>query len=284
MSVALLRAAGVGVVVDLAGPLPPRVLHWGGDPGPLDDEALERLAADVVPGGPHSAVDEPWPLTLLPGEPDGWSGRPGLAGHRDGAGVFPRLALTAPATTEVTADGTQRLIAEAADPQAGVATSSELRLEPSGLIRLRHTVTNTGAGTYTLDGLTALLPVPAAAGELLDLTGRWCRERSPQRKPFDHGTHARESRRGRTGHDATLLMVAGSAGFGWRHGEVWGVHVAWSGNHTHLAERLPEGAGAGGAGVLGGGELLLPGEVRLGPGQAYTSPWVVFSWSRHGLD
>jgi alpha-galactosidase len=149
---------------------------------------------------------------------------------------------------------------------------------------VRHTVTNAGAGTYTLDALTALLPVPDRAVELLDLTGRWCRERSPQRKPFDHGTHARDSRRGRTGADATLLLCAGTRGFGFRHGEVWGVHVAWSGNHTHLAERLPEGAGAGGTGLLGGGELLLPGEVRLGPGEAYGTPWVVYAYSDAGLD
>ena len=34
------------------------------------------------------------------------------------------------------------------------------------------------------------------------------------------------------------------AGFGFRHGEVWAVHTAWSGDHEHLVERLPEGAGA----------------------------------------
>ena len=280
----LLRAAGAGLLLDTSGPGLPAVVHWGADPGDLDAGARAALVHAVVPGVPHSALDRPWPFTLLPGEPDGWSGRPGLAGHRDGADVFPRLRTTAPPEVTTQADGAQRLVVEATDAAAGVATSSELRLEPGGLLRVRHTLTNTGEGRYTLAGLTALLPVPARAGELLDLTGRWCRERSPQRKPFDHGTHARESRRGRTGHDATLLLVAGTPGFGFRHGEVWGVHVAWSGNHAHLAERLPEGAGAGGAGALGGGELLLPGEVRLAPGESYTTPWVLFSYSADGLD
>ncbi|HEY6794726.1 MAG TPA: alpha-galactosidase [Kineosporiaceae bacterium] len=283
MSLHLLRAGGVGVLVDATGPQHPRVLHWGADPGDLTGDELEALAAALVPGLPFAGLDERWPLTLLPGEPDGWSGGPGLTGHREGTSVFPRLALTAPAAVRAE-DGAQVLVAEAADPDAGVATASELRLEPSGLVRLRHTVTNTGPGLYTLGGLSVVLPVPAEARELLDLTGRWCRERSPQRRPFDHGTHARESRRGRTGHDATLLLVAGSPGFSFRHGEVWGVHVAWSGNHRHVAERFPEGAGSGAGGVLGGGELLLPGEVRLHPGESYTTPWVVFTWSAEGLD
>jgi alpha-galactosidase len=284
MSVRLLRAGGVALVVDVAGPHLPRVLHWGADPGPLDDAALEALAEALAPSLPHARFDDAAPFTLLPGEPDGWSGRPGLAGHRTGADAFPRLVLTAPVSVDHSDVGAQVLRAQAADATAGVATESELRLETSGLLRLRHTVTNTGAGEYTVDGLAALLPVPATASELLDLTGRWCRERSPQRRPFAHGTLARESRRGRTGHDATLLLLAGSPGFDWRGGEVWGVHVAWSGNHVHLAERLPEGAGAGGSGVLGGGELLLPGEMRLAPGESYSTPWVVFTWSDAGLD
>jgi alpha-galactosidase len=282
MELHLLRSAGVALVVDVAGPHLPRVLHWGADPGPLDPEALGHLAAALVPGAPNSALDAPWPLTLLPGQPDGWSGTPGLAGHRDGTAVFPRLALTAPVEVGAGPDGAQALTATAAAD--GVTTSVELRLEPDGLVRVRHTVTNDGDGLYTVDGVTALLPVPADAVELLDLTGRWCRERSPQRGPLSHGTHARDSRRGRTGHDATLLLTAGNEGFGWRHGEVWATHVAWSGNHRHLAERLPEGAGAGGASVLGGGELLLPGEVRLARGESYTTPWVVFTWSGEGLD
>jgi alpha-galactosidase len=282
----LLRSAGVAVVLDVDGPQLPRVLHWGADPGPLDDEALGRLAGDLTPSLANSGLDEPWPFTLVPSQADGWSGRPGLSGHRDGRDPFPVLVLAEPvAVTDV--DGAQVVTVRAGDDAAGVELRAELRLEAGGLLRLRHTVTNTGdAGRspYTVQGLLAMLPVPAHAGELLDLTGRWCRERSPQRRPFAHGTLARESRRGRTGHDATLLLVAGTPGFGFRSGQVWAVHTAWSGDHVHLAERLPEGAGAGGAGVLGGGELLLPGEVRLAAGESYTTPWVVFSYGSTGLD
>jgi alpha-galactosidase len=288
----LLRAAGTGLLLDVAGPLLPRVLHWGADPGDLAADQLRALARAVLPAVPHSSPDQPVPLTLLPGEPDGWSGRPGLAGHRDpgssqaerAAAVHPRLRLTGTPAVAGQPDGAQLLVVAAADPAAGLSTRSELRLEPSGLVRIRHAVTNTGSGDYLLAGLTALLPVPAEAGELLDLTGRWCRERSPQRLPMQHGQWLREGRRGRSGHDAPLLLAAGVPGFGFRRGAVWATHVAWSGNHQHLAERLPEGAGAGGAAVIGGGELLLPGEVVLAPGQTYTGPWVLFSWSGDGLD
>ena len=71
----LLRSAGVGVLLDTDGPQLPRVLHWGADPGPLDDPALTRLIDDLAPGVGNSALDEPWPFTLVPSQADGWSGR-----------------------------------------------------------------------------------------------------------------------------------------------------------------------------------------------------------------
>ena len=74
------------------------------------------------------------------------------------------------------------------------------------------------------------------------------------------------------------MLVAGTAGFANRTGEVWGLHTAWSGNHRSLAERSHYHPG-----LLGGGELLGSGEVRLGRGESYTSPWVYGSWGV-GLD
>jgi alpha-galactosidase len=279
----LLRAAGTALLLDQRGTGIPEVLHWGSDPGPLGPDEIASLVADLGAGVGHNSPDEPFRLSLLPGEPDGWAGRPALSGHRDGRAAFPRFEVTA-LTVTPEADGATELLVTAADGESGVAVTCRLRLESAGVLRIQYELTNTGDGVYTLDGITAVLPVPDQATELLDLTGRWCRERSPQRQPFHQGGRVRESRRGRTGHDATLLLAAGTAGFGFRTGSVWAVHTAWSGNHVHLAERLPGGAGLGGDRVIGAGELLLAGEVRLETGASYTSPWTFFSWSDQGLD
>jgi alpha-galactosidase len=109
------------------------------------------------------------------------------------------------------------------------------------------------------------LPVPEHAAELMTFTRTldprapdqmrvaWPRERTPSR------TGA-----GRTSHEHPPLLFAGTPGFGEWHGEVWGAHLAWSGNHLVLAERLPDGRR-----YVQLGELLHPGEVVLEPGESY---------------
>jgi alpha-galactosidase len=60
---------------------------------------------------------------------------------------------------------------------------------------------------------------------------------------------------------------------------VWALHLAWSGDKRLWAQRQPLGPT-----VLGCGELLAPGEVRLEPGDHYTTPWAVATWSASGID
>src|SRR5215213_4568992 len=275
----LLRAGGTALLLDARGDGPPLVLHWGADPGPLDDEALAELALALVPDVAGSAFDEVTRPSIVPGEAEGWSGRPGLAGQRPGGGPPLRLLRTAPVEVDARPDGGSELVVGLADEEAGVRIVVQLRLEASGVLRMRQVVTATAAQGWSLAGALSLLPVPSRAADALDTTGRWCRERSPQRGPVLHGARARESRRGRTGHDAPTLMVAGTEGFGFRSGQVWGTHVAWSGDQVHVLERLPEGHT-----LLGGGDLLRPGEIELAQGQSWTSPWTVFVWSDEGLD
>ncbi|MEU8006699.1 alpha-galactosidase [Catellatospora sp. NPDC049111] len=267
-----LRAAAVSLVLDVAGPGLPRVLHWGAD---LGETPLDQLAAAQDAGG--NAL--PPTAALLPTQYDRWAGRPGLTGHRDGGPGHLRLTLCAPVTVVVDPTGGGTVTALSHDEVAGIAVRTELELTPQGLVRQRHAVTSTAPGVWHVDSLLCLLPVPAQAAEVLDFTGRWSRERAPQRSAFGDQTIAHESRRGRTGFGAPSLFTAGTPGFGWRTGEVWGVHVGWSGNHQHLAQRLPDRDG-----VLGGGELLEPGEVRLAEGETYTGPWVHFAYSAAGLD
>ncbi|MFJ7244266.1 alpha-galactosidase [Kitasatospora sp. NPDC098652] len=276
-ALAVLRAAGTALVLDLAGQAVPRVLHWGAELGSIGD--CEDLLLATMPPSPVASVDIPVLCRLIPTQADGWVGRPGIAGHRDGSVPHLRLRQVRPADVETRVEGGGTVRVDAADTDAGITVRTELRLEPSGVLRIRHEVVNEGPGTYSLESLAGLLPIGEHAAELLDFTGRWSGERTPQRRPLQHGLALRESRRGRTGHDATGLLVAGTPGFGFRHGEVWAVHAGWSGNHVHHAERLPDHGP-----VLGAGELLTAGEVRLAEGESYRSPWVYFAWSSRGLD
>jgi len=261
------------LVLDTAGPKLPRVVHWGADLGPLDQTGLDAVRDALAPTRQPAGSDEPMLVTILPAPGDGWPGRVGVRGHRDG--LFPHLRF-AVSDVDITAS---TVVVRGADAESGLAVGSEYALTPEGVLRVRHTVTNTGGGVWTCDGVQAVLPVPAHATELLDFTGRWPREKQPQRSAFQHGVRVRENRRGHTGHDATGLMIAGTDGFGFEHGEVWGVHIGWSGDHVHVAERLPEGVR-----VLGGGELLGPGEIRLHPGESYATPWAYFAYSSRGLN
>jgi len=271
-----LRAAGVSLVLVARDDALPSVLHWGHDLGEMAAEELAALAVAGTPGTVPNDLDDPTPYgALLPEHSSGWNGRPGLAGSRSGRGWSPRFALTGFRATADPAGG-GRVVATGADETAGLAVTIEVELLASGLVRQRAAVTSTAtAGTYAVDGLVLTLPVPPVATELFDLAGRWGRERSPQRLPFVVGVHSRENRRGRTGPDAPLILAAGTAGFDTRRGEVWAVHVAWSGNHVTYAERLSTGFA-----VLGGGELLLPGEITLVAGESYTGPWV---YAAHGI-
>lgn len=273
-----LRANGVGLVLDTRGARLPRVVHWGADLGELTADDLAALvdagdpAAFVVP----NSLDEPRPVALLPEHSEGWPGRPGLSGHRAGRDWSTRFDVSAAEVRPGAAGGA--VTVWACDSAAALSLRIEVELTPSGLLRTRAGVRNDGDQPYTVDDLGLVLPVPPEATELLDLAGRWSRERAPQRTPFAVGARVRENRRGRTGVDASILFAAGSEGFGFRSGEVWAVHLGWSGNHRIYAERLSSGEA-----VIGAGELLLSGEMVLGEGQEYLSPWLYGSYG-HGLD
>jgi alpha-galactosidase len=229
-----------------------------------------------------AVTDRTWPCALLPEHATRWFGRPGLSGHRLGrSGGHPAAgrdwsAHFRPAGVD---RRDSQVCIEGVDQVAGLALTTEIEAVPGGAIRGRHTLTNTGPQPYVVDSLELVFPLPADAVETLDFTGRQMYERVPQRRFIADGLWLREGRRGHTGHDSATVLVAGTAGFGFGHGRVWGVHVAWSGNTVHRVERA-----ASGLTTIGGGELLLPGEITLDSGQSYTTPWVFVAAAADGLD
>lgn len=262
-----LRRGGTSLVVDVASAPQPVIVHWGEELVDSTSDTLASLSVGSVPQRVSGGLDETGRLTVLPTPAGGWLGTPGVEGHRDGAAFSAHLV-----TTGVRAE-VDRVVISLVDEQAGLAADVDISLGVSGLLHQRLTLRNTGAARYTLMSLAAAFPVPWDAAELLDTTGRHLRERSAQRHAFTVGTHLRESRRGRPGADATVLLIAGRPGFGFEHGRVHGIHVAWSGNHRVLAERVITGEA-----FLAGGELIAPGEIVLEPGDTYRTPDVIGSW------
>ena len=281
-----MRAGGVALVLDLSDGALPAVLHWGIDCGPQTEHEFAALLDTGILPIAASEMDVPVRLSILPEHSRGWDGRPGVSGSRGGAAWSPRWL-----TTGVTLDGVSlepglatdggttgrhvvnagagSLIVTAADPAAELGLTLTVELSEAGIVRVQAVIENLGAQIYQLDDLLLTLPTPPIATEVLDFAGRWAGERSPQRHAMTVGTHRRESRRGRTGLDSAMILTAGVPGFGFAQGEVWGIHTGWSGNHVHQVERVQSGVQ-----LLGGGELLLPGEVRLAQGESYESPWV----------
>ena len=277
-----LAGGAVSVVLEVTAD-GPRVLHWGAR---LDGADARSLVATADPAVTFSSFDEPRRLGLLPVSGEGWSGTPAVAWHRAGAHSDPQLRITDVAVRQEESDGTvSGVVLTADDADAEVRATVSMNLDHHGILSTQIDVLNMSVSGSPLEvaAVRAVMPLPTRASELLDFAGRWTRERTPQRHRLVMGAHQRATRRGRPGHDAPFLTLVGQEGFDFRDGELWGVHVAWSGDHEVTVERLPEEAGVHSS-VIVAGELLAPGEIRLGPGESYRSPLVLFAWADAGID
>ncbi len=265
-----LRSGGVSLVLDTRDGGLPAVLHWGSDLGELTADELAGLDTALVAPVGDSRIDVPTRISMLPTPAEGWVGTPGLTGHRGGRDFSTTFAVVHEEST-----GAGRRYT-AVDDVAHLQVIIDVELAASGLLRARAELINTDDElAFQLGGLVLALPVPTEADELFDMAGRHARERVPQRGPFRVGTLLRESRKGKPGLDASYLLAAGTPGFGFTSGEVWALHVGWSGNQVAYAERSYNGIRQ-----LGGGELLLSGEMNLLPGASYTMPWLYASYGR----
>lgn len=286
-----LRTEGTSLVLLMGADRMPTVLHWGAELSvSLSD--LASLPTATLPPVDISGPDRGHQPEIVPLMSSGWMGRPGLIGHRtDGTAWSPHfetttVIVTAPVEAHNKTElgtctmvcGPGRVDVSLTDRQTLLSLTLHIELLSVGIVRTSASVTNMGADDYLLEDLSLVMPVPLSATEMLDFTGRWGRERSPQRSPITAGTHMREGRHGRPGFDSPSMMFCGQPGFGFASGRVHGVHVAHSGNYRTWIQRTNDGVQ-----VLGGGELLLPGEITLGAGDTYHSPDVFFQ-TAEGLD
>lgn len=263
-----LHADGTSLIVELSGGSL-SILHWGAEVGPGSQDLITATIDPV----PHADLDEPIRPGLWRVNATGFLGRPAILGHRAGQDWSQKFEISS-----VEQSGNSiRVSAE--DTIAGLKIETEISLNEFGILFVSQSLTNLGATNFDLAEFNTWLPLPDYVAESLDYTGSWIKERKPQRRAIQTGIWSREVREGRSSHDYTISQLAMTEGANYQHGEVWSVALQWSGNSRHLIERQPTGRTS-----IAAGELLLPGEVILQPGEKYEVPTVAAAYSNQGID
>ena len=264
-----LEADGVSAIIDLATGTPV-VLHWGATLGKLNPVDLRKALQEGIP---HADLDVYQNPGVWREGARGYLGRPAVLGHRNGVDWSQQFDIVDVQSSANT------LLVTSKDARAGLEVSAKFELSATGILRISQSITNLGTENFALGELTTWLPLPDYISETVDFTGRWVKERQPQRREIQVGTWSREIREGRSGHDYTIVQLAMTKDADYQRGEVYSLGLQWSGNTRHVVERLSTGRTN-----IGAGELLLPGEVILAAGETYEAPTVAATYSSEGID
>jgi alpha-galactosidase len=249
-----------------------RLRHW-------DASSMQPRRAARAPKS--TGLDFDQPLSTCTGHGMGWFSSPSVSVHRAGLDAF--VQFTRAHAVHDTADNV--LCFNLIDEITQIEVQQTIRLDAaSDVLTMRTVLINrdSNPNAQTLDVLwlaAATLPLDARCSAVQSYKGQWANEFIACQDDLSQGTWRRDSRRGRNGHDQFPGSVVLTPGADLHQGLSYGAHLAWSGNHTQLIERLPDGDVQWQM-----GEWLAPGEVRLLPGEQLASPEVVAVCSPHGLN
>ena len=139
---------------------------------------------------------------------------------------------------------------------------------------------NLGGGDLFIDrAASASVDFDKIDYDVISNFGTHCRERNVERAPLQHGRFIMSSRRGASSHVHNPFLILTSHGCGETSGEAYGFVLVYSGSFTaEIAANQFDTARA----VVG----LNPESFRwkLCPGEAFTTPECVLSYSSRGLD
>ncbi len=268
-----LAGRAMSLVLERAERGPPRWRHWGAWVDVAGLAALPPIADQR--GAASFSMDRDVPLTSAPTAGTGWLGPVAVACHRAA-----RDSVLAWDGCDVAADARQATIT-LTDTARGVRLVQRISLDADGdCATFAATLTNIGADPLQVAALaSAVLPIPASAARLRSYHGRHNGELQAADEAMPAQVWRRSSRRGLTGHGGPpglFVLDAGAHGFG---GGVWAVQLAWPGDSDLTMTADDEGGH-----VLTAGAALAPGEIILAPGESWTAPPLIATYSPDGLN
>ncbi len=253
----VLHGRASSLVLEAAPGEAPLWRYWGPR---LPDAALPAAPLRETRPTPTFTVQFDQPLSLLPGLGQGWFGEPALKAHRAGRD------WTVQATACTVRQEPGRAEITLTDTVARIELAISLALDPaSDVLTVSTTLTNRGESALDVQWLAAaVLPLPDHAQRVRSFTGRHNSEFVAIEDALTRSQWRRENRRGLTSHDCFpgAVVLADRCAFG--------AQLAWSGNHRQLIDWCDDGRWQWQL-----GEVLMPGEVRLAPGEVLTTPEVL---------
>lgn len=221
------------------------------------------------------ALVEEVPLSLSPCVGNGFTGHAGISLRNDDIAwsVGARLGAIEQADDA-------NVVFHSVDELRGVKLSHHLTFDAeTNVLQAKTTVTNLSDTNLTVDDCAApTFAIPDHFTKILGFEGRWSSEFQTRSIDLFLGAYARENRKGKTSHDNFPGVILHEQHTNERHGECYGFHLGWSGNHRTRVELLPEQRT-----YVQMGELLGANEVQLSKEQSYTSPTLYVSYNAHGL-
>lgn len=265
-------SADVTVVLACAKGETPSMIYWGQRlPAEISVIELSHLA---IRQGMHGVADVSLPLSLAMEPGLGHPMLQGFAAHREGRDWGSLFEVAKVEQDENNAT----IICRDERTRLGLEYRIDLDVD-TGVLRVGSTLTNYGAATLDVTEMaTACLPIPSHMTDIIGFTGRWTQEFGQERLARPSGTYLRENRSGRTSHFSYPALLLAGADTNEQQGEVFGLHLAWSGNHRLRVDSLTDGRV-----IASMGALLFPGEIRLAPGESFASPEIVAAYSAEGL-
>lgn len=254
----------------------PELVYWGKKISEKTSVAMLATLREQhnCAGGPA----QPAPLSLTPLLGQGYTAHPGLCLHSED-NINP-VWSTAPEVREIISNQANACTIISEDITRQITLVHKLELDQNtDVLTLSTTITNKRSTSMTVDWCAAAaLPLPSHINNIMGFEGRWSQEFQTHRLCQHHGAYVRENRRGRTSHDSFPGLILHEEHTNENQGEAYGFHLGWSGNHRLMAEKNVNGQT-----VVQLGELLLPGEITLLPGETYQSPVLYASFSHHGF-
>lgn len=249
----------------------PQLVYFG-DALP-SSTASESLYMSAQQGIANAMFDQPAPISLVPEAGRGWLQAPGVEASAEDRPVWSmRWSLLEVKDTQL--GWTIAL----QDSIAGLKLVLHIALLESGLLSQKIQLINQCAGQVTVHRLACSMPIDSQCTELLSFYGRWCQEFQQQRIDWQ-STWLQENRSGRNSHANFPGVILGSRGFSEQHGQVYGAHLAWSGNHRLRADYTIEGHR-----FVQAETLYLPAEVVLAEGESVSTAEFLVAHSSHGLN